>query len=328
MTAYYNEIDPAAAHVLRALISDGVIAPGDVDDRSITAVNPDDLKGYNQCHFFAGGGLWSVAARIAGWPDDKPIWTGSCPCQSLSVAGLGKGADDERHLWPAFYRLISECAPPIVFGEQVASMLGREWFAGVRSDLEGLGYACGAADLCAAGVGAPHIRQRLYWVGVARGDADRAGQFQHGGAFAVQAQQPSTERAGGDACALDNPNSPREPQPQGDVSEQRGWAVNASQGDMADTDCGGCGGRPETSQWVEERGTVVQRSSCRNGSFWSDHEWLTGADGKARRAKPGVRLLVDAGQCIGRVSQLRIAGNAIVAPLAAEFVAATLEALQ
>jgi DNA (cytosine-5)-methyltransferase 1 len=169
MTAYYNEIDPYAAQWLRNLIDGGHIAPGDVDERSIVDVRADDLRGYVQCHFFAGLGGWPHAFRLAGWPDDRPGWTGSCPCQPLSSAGHRKGHADERHLWPAFYGLISECAPPIVFGEQVASADGREWFAGVRADLEALGYACGAADLCAAGVGAPHIRQRLFWLADANG---------------------------------------------------------------------------------------------------------------------------------------------------------------
>lgn len=161
---YYNEFDPHAAAWLRELISENLIPQGHVDTRSITEVSPADLSGFTQCHFFAGIGGWSEALRLAGWPADRPVWTGSCPCQPLSCAGLGKGHADERHLWPAFYRLIAECRPPTVFGEQVASRDGREWLAGVRADLEGVGYAVGAADLCAAGVGAPHIRQRLCWV--------------------------------------------------------------------------------------------------------------------------------------------------------------------
>jgi DNA (cytosine-5)-methyltransferase 1 len=164
MSAYYNEIDTYAAQWLRNLISGGHIAPGEVDERSIVDVQPDDLKGFTQCHFFAGIGGWSYALRIAGWPDSRAAWTGSCPCQPLSIAGQQKGHADERHLWPAFYSLIEECKPSVVFGEQVASPDGREWFAGVRADMEDLGYACGAADLCAAGVGAPHPRQRLYWL--------------------------------------------------------------------------------------------------------------------------------------------------------------------
>ena len=164
MTAYYNEIDPYAAAWLRNLIAAGRIAAGDVDERSIREVKPDDIKAYTQCHFFAGIGVWSAALRLAGWADDRPVWTGSCPCQPFSAAGKGGGFDDERHLWPDLFRLIAECKPGVVFGEQVASKDGLAWLDLVQADLEGADYASGALDLCAAGVGAPHIRQRLYWV--------------------------------------------------------------------------------------------------------------------------------------------------------------------
>ena len=87
MPAYYNENNRFAAQWLRNLIAAGDIAPGDVDERSITEVRPDDLRGYTQCHFFAGIGGWSAALRLAGWPDDRPVWTGSCPCQPFSAAG-------------------------------------------------------------------------------------------------------------------------------------------------------------------------------------------------------------------------------------------------
>lgn len=161
---YYNEIDPKAAAWLRALIVAGEIPNGIVDERSITEVRATDLVRYTQCHFFAGIGGWSLALKLAGWPEDRPVWTGSCPCQPFSTAGKGLGTADHRHLWPEMLRLIRECRPPVVLGEQVASAAGREWLANVRSDLEGVGYAVGAADLCAAGLGAPHIRQRLFWV--------------------------------------------------------------------------------------------------------------------------------------------------------------------
>ena len=177
MTAWYNENDPKAAEWLRELIRAGLIAPGDVDTRSIEDVTPDDLRGYTQCHFFAGIGGWSLALRLAGWHDDRPVWTGSCPCQPFSAAGKGDGFADERHLWPAWHHLIRVRRPPVVFGEQVASKDGLLWLDLVQADMEGEDYACGAGDLCSAGFGAPHIRQRL---GFAADDLrSAAGRVQH-----------------------------------------------------------------------------------------------------------------------------------------------------
>ena len=144
-------------------MSDGLIAPGLIDRRSIVDVLPEDLDGFTQCNFFAGIGGWSYALRLAGWPDDRPVWTGSCPCPSFSAAGKGKGFDDPRHLWPEFFRLIRECRPSVVFGEQVEAAIGHGWLDLVSADLQGEGYAVGAAVLGACSVGAPHQRKRLYF---------------------------------------------------------------------------------------------------------------------------------------------------------------------
>jgi hypothetical protein len=165
---FYNEIEPFAAEWLRQLIRGGHIADGIVDERSIVDIEPDELRGYTQCHFFAGIGGWSYALRLAGVPDHASVWTGSCPCQPFSSAGKQRAADDERHLWPAFFRLIRECRPGIVFGEQVAGHAGYAWWDAVATDLESEDYAVAAADLGAHSVGAPHIRQRLYWVADAK----------------------------------------------------------------------------------------------------------------------------------------------------------------
>ena len=162
---YYNENDPQASAWLKELIAQGALPDGVVDDRSIEDVTPIELEPYVQCHFFAGIGGWPYALQLAGWPEDRPVWTGSAPCQPFSAAGKGGGIADERHLWPALFWLISQCRPAIVFGEQVASSDALGWWDVVSTDLEAADYACGGVDLCAAGVGAFHLRQRLYWVG-------------------------------------------------------------------------------------------------------------------------------------------------------------------
>jgi DNA (cytosine-5)-methyltransferase 1 len=286
LRTYYNEIDPFAAAWLRNLIKEKLIPDGDVDERSIADVQPVDLKDYAQCHFFAGIGGWAYALQLARWPDDEPVWTGSCPCQPFSVAGKGKGTDDERHLWPEFHRLIRECKPAIVFGEQVASRAGREWLSGVFADLEKVGYAGAGADLCAAGIGAPHIRQRLYWVALADADSPE-------------------RRAAAEGRRHDDDRS--------DAGRQKtaGRHQFHRAGDVADADDAGREGR----QLLPERA-----DEC---FAWSRGvEWRRGADGKERRVKSGVRLLVDGAP--NRVGRLRGYGNAIVPQVAAAFIRACL----
>jgi DNA (cytosine-5)-methyltransferase 1 len=161
---YYNEFDKKTAAWLRELIKAGLIPDGIVDERSIVEVSSSDLKDFTQCHFFAGIGGWPYALKLAAWPEDRPVWTGSCPCQPFSCAGKGLGTADPRHLWPVWFNLIRECRPTEIFGEQVASNLAKEWLCGVRSNMEGISYAFGAARLVACGVQAPHERPRFFWV--------------------------------------------------------------------------------------------------------------------------------------------------------------------
>ena len=313
MTAYYNEIDPYAAQWLRNLIEAGEIAPGYVDDRSIVDVRPDELDGYTQCHFFAGIGVWSYALRRAGWSDDAPVWTGSCPCQPFSAAGKGEGFADERHLWPAFHYLIEQCQPPVVFGEQVASKDGLEWLDLVQSDLEATGYASEAVDLCAPGIGGPHIRQRLWWVaerGVGQADAYDTG---------LEGWRRAGERAaeldvgtGSVAGRLDHSAGARHVGPLENTEgnprdEARLRLPDAGRGDgrLADADGrdasaervqrGGQHGqqpqdggavRPRDSWIGHNRGPELDRPSPTNG-FWRDSDWLFCRDGKWRPVEPG-----------------------------------------
>lgn len=219
---YYNEHDAKAAAWLRELIKAGLIPNGDVDERSIAEVQPAELRDYTQCHFFAGIGGWSLALQLAGWSADKPVWTGSCPCQPFSTAGKGLAQADERHLWPVFFNLIKECKPNTVFGEQVASAIGKGWLDGVSSDLESEGYACGSVVLGAHSVGAPHIRQRLYWV------ADSSSQGLQGhresGEQPMEERRQGTERYAGTSSTRDQ----RMVQPNSDRCEQRDIASTST----------------------------------------------------------------------------------------------------
>jgi DNA (cytosine-5)-methyltransferase 1 len=324
--AYYNENDPYPAQWLRNLIAAGHIADGDVDERSIKDVKSDDLKGYTQCHFFAGIGGWSYALRLAGWPDDRPVWTGSCPCQPFSVSGSRKGEADARHLWPDWSRLIGACKPSIVFGEQVASKDGRRWLSRVRSQMEGLGYGIGCADLCAAGVAAPHIQQRLWFMAHA-GYHERAARTERG----EHQPQPSIGERAGSNCKdrdLAIPDSARleigigERRVQRETLEPYSRETAECRGDsggMANPD-----GRDTGTERLQRSGEHGQRTPV-GSSFWSASDRLLCTDGKFRRVEPGSFPVAHG--LSNRVGRLRAYGNAIVAQVAAEFIKAADECL-
>lgn len=317
MAAYYNEIDPYAAAWLRNLIDAGHIAPGVVDSRSIEDVTPDDLRGYTQCHFFAGIGVWSHALRRAGWPDDKPVWTGSCPCQPFSAAGKGAGFADERHLWPAWHYLIEECRPPVVFGEQVASKDGLGWLDLVQADMEAAGYAVGPVDLCAAGIGAPHIRQRLWFVGERLADTNGAGSLPgaHAGVHSREdgagSRHGQPERQSATVGMADTSSTRVRDQGRGpDVGTTRGSKSEGLQRQRL---------RHDTGDDHDGRAILEPETGPTNG-HWRDADWLFCRDGKWRPVEPGTFPLAHG--TTNRVGRLRAYGNAIVAQAAQEVITA------
>ena len=327
MTAYYNENDAFAASWLRELIKAGVIAQGDVDERSIKEVKASDVRGYTQCHFFAGIGVWSYALISAGWPTDRPVWTGSCPCQPFSAAGKKGGFDDARHLWPDWFRLIGECRPDTVFGEQVASKDGLTWFDLVSTDLEGEDYTVGAADLCAAGFGAPHIRQRLYFVGHAD---DTGPQGRRVGRNSTDKQITGQASVVG---GLENARSqsagrrlqrPAESIGSAGIGASNQFERSGDIGVVADTDGGNSS--TERVQRSGQHGQQPQDGSTGRGAtsgFWSQAEWIPCIDGKSRPTKPGLFPLAHG--VTNRVGKLRGYGNALCAEVAKGFVEAYLE---
>jgi DNA (cytosine-5)-methyltransferase 1 len=207
VATYYNENDKQKAAWLRELIREGIVCCGEVDTRSIKEVTAADLAGFTQCHFFAGIGVWSYALRLANWPDDRLVWTGSCPCPSFSAAGKGQGFDDPRHLWPAWARLIRERRPATLFGEQADDAIGYGWLDLVQTDLEREKYAVGKAVLGACSVGAPHIRQRLYFVANAPRERQPFGYGEQSREF--QGQARAAELRCGDALRLEHADSER-----------------------------------------------------------------------------------------------------------------------
>ncbi len=99
------------------------------------------------------------------------IITGGFPCQPFSVAGKQKGTSDDRHLWPEMFRIIKEFKPRWVIGENVKGITNIQdgmVFETVCTDLEGEGYEVRAFNIPAAGVGAPHRRERIWIVAHAK----------------------------------------------------------------------------------------------------------------------------------------------------------------
>lgn len=363
MPVYYNEFNPKSAAMLRQLIKDGLIADGIVDERSITEVKADELKGFTQCHFFAGIGGWSVALRKAMWSDDRPVWTGSCPCQPFSTAGKQKGKEDERHLWPVWFNLIRECKPSIVFGEQVSSAISHGWLDGVRTNMEAEGYALGAAVLPACSVNANHKRDRLWFVadtgcslqqgGIKQGTDD----VETGKQYAHINQRPSSdgnvgnsEHDGQHGCSLAGSN---ETPVFGCAEGKDGTGQSTRAGDTGALPCGtladSTSERLEGSSREELQGGSARPTGTSintKAGNWSDYDWIICGDGKARRIPTiecDVHGLVDGLQprspyeyadsyaivstekIKGRAALLHGLGNAIVPEVAARFIKATIQ---
>ena len=340
MAAYYNEHDRQKAAWLRHLIEEGVIAHGIVDDRSIEEVQADDLRGFAQCHFFAGIGLWSLCLRLAGWADDRPVWTGSCPCGPFSIAGLQAGFEDPRHLWPAWFRLGRECRPDVLFGEQSDQALA--WLDLVQDNLEGIGYAVGTAVVCAAGFRGAHERHRIGFVADAYNAerwAERApwndgrwpktgrvqsyGHLGDGGtgvglADACRSQFIGRRQfdRGGDTAGAEQGARERA---QGLRASGRGDA-GVAQGDAC------MAGLPDAQlgivrqSWRREEGRAAEQSG---DPLWAGVDWLLCRDSRWRPVEPGLSPLVDASPA--RMVRLRGYGDAIDVEAFTNFIAAYMD---
>jgi len=115
------------------------------------------------------------------------ILTGGFPCQPYSQAGQRKGTQDDRHLWPEMLRIIREIEPTWVVGENVRGLLnwtGPEGqpsmvFTEIIADMEAAGYQIWPYLLPAAGVNAPHQRQRIFFIARHAAHTHGTGQGSH-----------------------------------------------------------------------------------------------------------------------------------------------------
>lgn len=306
MVSYYNDIEPSAILWLEQAIREGYIPEGDIDSRPIQEIHPDDLKGYDHHHFFAGIGGWALALREAGWPDNKPVWTGSCPCQPFSTAGRQKGQADERHLWPVWGKLIREYGPATIFGEQVANAITKGWLDEVYDDLESEGYACASAVLPACSIGAPHRRDRLWFVAhcAVPHDTGRPSEISE------PAQRETEQR----------PRPPRYTQFSGPGSlgniKHNGFSSAAEPESHAQTNV----------YCAEGTNRARQPARASTPNFVSEPtEWVLCPDGRARAIKSGLRLLDYGVPKELREPTIHGFGNAIVPGVAAEFISAFME---
>ena len=350
---FYNDIDPNVCAWTQELVRAGLIPPGDVVCKPIQEIRPDELKNYDQCHFFNGISGWALAAQLAGIESRRSIWFASCPCQPFSRAGKGLAQADELHLWPDFMRLVRECRPDRIIGEQVASAIGFGWLDGISADLEAEGYACGSVVLGAHSIGAPHKRQRLYWVANDQGEGRTRVESECPAGF----EQRSRVGNGGATDALGNSQQPglEGHTWNGDGGHQPGRQPAGEAGSAVSV--GNAAGDKQRRN--RQSGESIGRSSPNRGSSaWSDFRIIHCRDGKGRRipnAQSVFQQLVDvapayldtmrnlgaseaeieeiwqscggyplAGKIPGRVMLLKGAGNCIVPELAAEFIKAAM----
>jgi len=357
--AYHNDTDRYCCEWLFNLMLAKLIPAGDVDDRPIQEVTPNEVRGYTQCHFFSGIAGWAYALRLAGWPDDRPIWTGSCPCQPFSVAGKRKGFADDRDLWPAWFHLIRQCRPPVVMGEQVAS--AADWLTRVRSDLEGVGYAVGAMPVQAACGGAAQYRDRYWFVADCLDRRSQVGCPEDDGRDIERTGGRPPDTTIGPASPQlrsDGPLARRDLQRQADAGLQRGGQLGGTGGAEEDPAGAVAGGDLDRPQGTEPAGPAsVRRRPTDEGSAsgglvcppldgwgqgWTEaefrsrgfaaavaslpdgHQFIECPDGKWRRLPPPSVCWLGNG-IRSRVSKLRALGNAIYPPLAAQVIRAYME---
>ena len=347
--AYYNDIDPVACAVVEKMIEAALIPDGNVECKSITDIEPEDISDYGAVHMFCGIGLWPLALRQAGWPDpsegipNSQVWTGSPPCQPFSVASTSKlGFNDERHLSPQFERLIKAVNPTTVYFEQVSGASGKTWFSALQESLEGK-YSTTGISSGACTVGSPMLRKRIYgvadrlmadreeigrqWWASPSADSERQSRkIQQDGRTKLRLKTGRPSEI--DRCERGLTDSSRGEEGMGNPNSER---LEGGKFDRENSTKNGQGRESLYGSTCESSsGNDANRPTPHYHNFWADPDYIYCRDGYYRPIRSGGGA-ESATFCLlngypGRSASLRLLGNGIVVPQAQAFIESHIEA--
>jgi DNA-cytosine methyltransferase len=279
---------------------------------------------------------------------EKPdVLSAGIPCQPFSNAGKRRGKEDPRHLWPEVLRVVHELGRPrFLFLENVSGFINKA-LDSVLDNLETAGYTATPVVLGAHSLGAPHIRQRLWWVARSVGHAKHdgpPGQRKLGGTE-EKGRLLECEGPGNSPGKLADADSKRMQPYNGGTGVERGGKEDTQDRHASEQSRGRCSSRKlrladrERPQERGGEGAVEVASppgSVADGDgrrlegteaggcgFWSDAKWLLCGDGKYRPTKSGIFPLAHG--VPQRVGRLRAYGNAIVPKVGSEFIRSYME---
>ena len=232
--------------------------------------------------------------------DGIDLLTGGFPCQPFSAAGLRRGTDDERHLWPEMLRVIRITQPTWVIAENVRGLLTLEGgvvFEQVCLDLEAAGYEVQPFIIPAVAVNAPHRRDRVWFV-----------------AHTIDGGQRGTKRG----SLTESDRLPREHRAQDSAARQSERTAGNGQAIQSDSNTERKR-RPRSSSENAGRSGFNHRDGFDKRRDW-DEDWLKVA---TRLCSVDDGLPVSVGgfklsRAASRKHQLKAYGNAIVPQVAVQ----------
>ena len=287
--------------------------------------------------------IWSDLKTLPAhcFRDRIDVLTGGYPCQPFSAAGLRKGAEDPRHLWPYIYDHIRTIRPIRCFFENVEGHISLG-LRDVIADLESLGYATTWGIFSASEVGAPHQRKRVYILAHASGAGRQqvtrsayADEAAHEGWASIQSHIAAGNGEGRGAGALADTQSERRREKREFRHNEPQKRLTSGSETMADTNSQRQRGRAETAGWQAgpgAEGFAATNVADANGqrrrgghAEWQHAEDAGQSPGSTGHDASGVVSWAtepDVGRVVNgsafRVDRLRLLGNGVVPHTAAK----------